>query len=150
MGLEKSAWSNESSAAAKTPTSRESFEALDEEGRSPSRAVSLAPVTDCPLPYLEVLLQDASGAAMPGVPCELAFPEGAGKKATTNAEGRAHFPNVDVDASKLMLEIREELAEDGTLSYRAKVVPLQAPESVQGPATSEEPVSLLYPGRDLR
>jgi hypothetical protein len=151
MGLEKSAWLNEGSAAASTPTPMESFNALDAEGRTPARAASLHPVTSCPLPYLEVLLQDADGKPLAGVPCELAFPAGGGKKATTNADGRAHFPNVDVDASTLVLEIREQQDERGALTYLAKVLPRPAQDSRGSTGgQEEEPVPLYYPGSSVR
>ncbi|WP_163995656.1 hydroxyisourate hydrolase [Pyxidicoccus caerfyrddinensis] len=148
MGLEKSDWENTPNATPDTPSATESFAALDAEARRDGRNKPLGLVTNCPLPYFEVILQDASGAPLPGVPCELAFPEGSGKQGTTDANGRAHFPNVEVDASRLSLEITEDLTGERPV-YRARVVPRTAePAAEDGPRPPGAP--LYYAARSER
>jgi hypothetical protein len=148
MEFDRSAWTNEGEGADEDPTAEESFSAFEEEATSDQPRASLGQVVPCPLPYLDVYLYDAKGAPIEGAPCELAFPAGGGRKGKTDAAGLAHFVNVDTNAETLMTDIHEDEAEDGTFSYRIKVVPRTDTTSSKKPSDEEQDEPLYYAAPD--
>jgi hypothetical protein len=118
------------------PSTAESFQALDEAGRDPSRAVIVGPAVTCPLPYVSIVVHDAAGKPVVGASVKLAFPAGGGKTAKTDRTGRAHFGNVDAKLEELMVRTFEEPSKgDDPPTYRVEVVPLKDATS----SPSEQP-----------
>ncbi|MCA9604242.1 MAG: hypothetical protein KC619_01520 [Myxococcales bacterium] len=123
----------------------DSFAALDARGRSSRHAFLAGPVTDCPLPYLDVQIHDEEGTALADVEVTLDFPEGGGRKGTTDDQGRAHFANVDVDTKTLEVEVeRTSAAEDEAPTYRARVHRGAAPPPEEEPVEEAPWTPVLY------
>lgn len=131
----------------------DSFIKLDTVARTRKYAARSTAVSGCPKPYLDVHVHDVEGTRLRDVPVTLDFPEGGGQSKNTDREGLAHFPDVDVDASTLMVQVHRDWPDDQPEpTYRATVVPKaeeSTEENVEATSEAEEPMLYFQPWRPL-
>jgi hypothetical protein len=130
-----------------------SFLRLDRQAMDPSFSFELRPIATCASRYVDVHVHDAEGNPLQGVPVVLDFPEGAGRKGTTDATGTARFDDLYVDVAGLFVEVHREWPDDEERpTYRARVV-AAAPPGDETTAVTEppedEPVLYFRPWADV-